>query len=149
MRFITALLITIVLASGCVAQQDSRPDLTADYVEKVIDGDTLEMHSGERIRLLGIDTPERGEFLYEEASDRLSELVLGKYVRLESDAVERDAYGRLLRYIFINNTLVNYVLVKEGYAEIYLPQEGTKYEKRLIEAEDYAMQNRLGIWSGN
>lgn len=71
-----------------------------ETVSRVIDGDTIEMANGTRVRLIGIDTPERGDCGYDQASGALSDLIAGQPVTLTSGAAdEYDRYGRLLRYV--------------------------------------------------
>lgn len=106
------------------------------------------MDDGERVRLSGINTPERGECYYQEAKDRLIELVLDKDVYLERDKTNRGNYGRLLRYIYRNNVLVNKVLVREGYADAYDKYKyDTKRFDELDEAEQKAKASNLGMWA--
>jgi endonuclease YncB( thermonuclease family) len=102
----------------------------AYQVARVIDGDTIELEGGERVRLLCIDTPERGQPGYTEATEFLRELVAGKAVRLEADPehVDRDRFGRLLRYVWLftggeaegfssgDGVLVNVEIVRRGYS---------------------------------
>ncbi|MBI5872089.1 thermonuclease family protein [archaeon] len=116
-------------------------------VAKIIDGDTIDLKSGENVRLLGINAPEKNEFYYQEAKNRLIELVEGKLVKLESDFEDKDTYGRLLRYIFLDKTFVNFQMVKEGYATVYIIQPNEKYRVKLEEAEDEAKEKLLGIWN--
>ncbi len=116
-------------------------------VERVIDGDTLELETSERVRLTGIDTPEVGEYYYESAKNRLKELVEGKTVILERDVENKDMYDRLLRYIYINDSFVNLILVQEGYARAYPYPPNTKYENEFANAETEAKNNKLGIWN--
>lgn len=86
-------------------------------VSRVIDGDTIEMSDGSRVRIIGIDTPERGECGYEAASDRLATLVLGTPVSLVSGKGEdTDRYDRLLRYVDVGSTDAGEVLLREGLA---------------------------------
>jgi len=103
------------------------PDNTAT---RIIDGDTFELSTGEKVRLICIDTPETGEPGAQEATDFLTELILNKEVRLEKDISETDKYGRLLRYVWVNVSLeggseseeevfVNRILVREGYASVF------------------------------
>ena len=66
--------------------------LELSQVSKVIDGDTITLENGEKVRLIGIDTPERGQCYYKEAKLRLTELVLNKKVELEKDITNRDKY---------------------------------------------------------
>lgn len=117
-------------------------------VVEVIDGDSIVLEDGSEIRLLGINAPEREYPFYDEAKTRLSSLVLGKVVRLESDFEDKDRYGRLLRYIFINDVLVNIQLVKEGLANVFM-ESGLRYENQLNDAEYYARLHGLGIWEKN
>jgi micrococcal nuclease len=104
--------------------------LSDNYVVRVIDGDTFEIYSGEKVRLICVDTPERGEDGFEEATRFLEELVLNKEVRLEKDVSERDKYDRLLRYVFVSasgkEVFVNKEIVKVGYGEIMRVEPDTK-----------------------
>jgi len=119
---------------------------------RVIDGDTIEIAGGERIRYLGIDTPETvdprrpvGCFGHE-ASARNKELVEGKYVRLEKDITERDKYGRLLRYVYIQDRFINLELVTGGYAVIYTFPPDVKYQEKLLAAQKEAREAKRGLW---
>ncbi len=114
-------------------------------VSEVIDGDTVRLNTEEKVRLSGINTAERGECYYEEAKSRLKELVLNKPVYLETDVTDRDKYDRLLRYIYINSTMINALLVEEGFAKVYDKyKEDTKYYEKLKEIEKNATEK--GIW---
>jgi micrococcal nuclease len=138
-RYILALVIIgIISISGCVTEHET--------ISKVIDGDTVKLATGETIRLLGINAPEKGQPYYEEATSRLKELIEGKIVILERDAEDKDQYGRLLRYIFLNNENINVKMIKEGYANVYIIPPNTKYETELREAEDEAINANRGMW---
>jgi len=92
------------------------------YVSEVIDGDTFILSSGETVRLLCINAPEKDQEGYEEATFYLRYLILNQQVILESDQTDKDSYGRLLRYVYLNNsdkTFVNHLLVENGYSKIY------------------------------
>jgi len=116
-------------------------------VKRVIDGDTFELENGKRVRLLGINAPERGQKCFEESANKLKELIEGKIVKLEKDVNDEDQYGRLLRYVFVNDTFINLILVKEGYANVYILGNNRKYEKELRDAENYARENHIGcLW---
>ena len=120
---------------------------TTVTVARVVDGDTIITEDGERIRLVGIDTPEKGEPGYDHAKQRLKELVLGKEVSLESDRDDQDKYGRSLRYIHYNNKNINLQLVKEGYATT-LFYRNKKYKKELLKAKKEAEKNEIGpLWN--
>ncbi len=115
-------------------------------VKRVIDGDTIELQNGERVRLLGIDTPEKGQYLYKESTEWLESLIENRQVTLERDITERDKYDRLLRHVYFGNRHVNLELVKIGYAKslVILPDE--KFSVEISEAEAQAIENNLGIW---
>lgn len=121
-------------------------------VTRVIDGDTIEIAGGERVRYIGIDAPEeRGtngiECFAREASDANSTLVQGQYVRLEADTRDRDRYGRLLRYVWIDDQLINEVLVRRGFARrASYPPDDAK-DAQLQEAEALAQLEGAGLWS--
>ena len=84
-------------------------------VTRVIDGDTIEISTGERVRLICIDTPETYEEGYEKAKDYLEDLILGEEVFLVKDVSETDRYDRLLRYVYTeDNEFVNELIVKKG-----------------------------------
>ena len=117
-------------------------------VTQVIDGDTLELETGERVRLSGINTPETGECYYLEAKQRLTTLVLGKKVYLEQDRTLEDKYGRLLRYIYLDDILINEILVQEGYAKVYDKyKEDTQRYEQLKEKETFAIKEQKGVWN--
>jgi len=116
-------------------------------VTKVIDGDTFELSNGDRVRIICIDTPERGEEYYSEASDYLEDLILNEEVELVKDVSETDRYGRLLRYVYVGSTFVNGKLVEKGYARVYRYPPDTKLCDSLEELEDEAKEDELGIWA--
>ena len=99
------------------AQPEAPSAAVGVFVSRVVDGDTVEMADGSTIRLIGIDTPERGECGYQAAAGRLSQLVLGVPVVLEPGKTEdSDRYGRLLRYVNAGGTDAGRVLLAEGLA---------------------------------
>lgn len=140
------LLLLGVALSGCVTYPDSGIPNSTDTVVRVVDGDTFVISSGEKVRLIGIDTPETDELYYDDATAYLSDWVLGKEVLLEGDTSNRDKYGRLLRYVWVDGVLVNEQLVREGFAEAKAYEPDVKYQHRFEDAEEYAKENRLGIW---
>jgi micrococcal nuclease len=115
-------------------------------VAKVVDGDTLKLSNGERVRLLNIDTPEKGQYYWREASQRMKELASNKTVKLEADKTNRDKYGRLLRYAYIDGAMANLIMVREGYARSYYIAPDDKYLDDISNAEAYAKSMNLGIW---
>lgn len=122
------------------------PETTSAIVSEVIDGDTIRLQNGERIRLLGINTPEMGQPYYEEARNRLKELIEGKTVTLEVDVEDKDQYGRLLRYIYVNDIFVNLEMVREGYANVYIISPNIRDSNEFKKAEEEAKIAGRGIW---
>jgi endonuclease YncB( thermonuclease family) len=97
----------------------------------VVDGDTVDLANGERVRLVGVDTPEVGECGFEEAGAFLERLVLGERVQLTASDEDRDAYGRLLRYVDVGGTDVGLRLIRRGYAEArYDSRDGYGFHPR-------------------
>jgi micrococcal nuclease len=151
----------LVVAVRLRGDGDRRPDGPADegVVTHVVDGDTLDVDlpSGEeRVRLLGIDTPESVapdqpvECWGHEATAFLTELVpVGTEVRLERDAEARDRYGRLLAYVFrvTDGLFVNEAVLAAGAAETLSIPPNTAYADHLATASAAARTAALGLWS--
>ncbi len=123
-------------------------------VQRVIDGDTVVISGGERVRMIGINTPESVkeagdiEYFGKEASKYTEEELEGKTIYMEKDVSDRDDYGRLLRYIYLEDgTFYNEKIVKEGYAYAGTYPPDIKYNEILYNAEAYARDNNLGLWS--
>ena len=117
------------------------------YVTKVVDGDTVVIAGGQRVRLLSIDTRERGENCYSEAKKRMEELVLLKNITLERDKEDKDQYSRLLRYIYVDNMSVNLEMVKDGLAVVYIYEPNVKYRQQFMQVETQARQEGGCVWS--
>ncbi|MCL5675986.1 MAG: thermonuclease family protein [Patescibacteria group bacterium] len=117
-------------------------------IVKVIDGDTVVLETGEKLRYLGINAPELNKPLGLSAQKFNQELVGGKTVRLEFDRDKLDKYGRLLAYVWLDNMLVNERMVEEGYARVYLIEHTAKlkYLERLQKAEQLAKNAKRGVW---
>jgi micrococcal nuclease len=107
-----------------------------NFVERVIDGDTIVLKSGEHVRLIGENTPERGKKGFKEAKKRLEELVLYKEVQLEVEKRDKDKYGRPLRDVYIDGIFVNELMIEEGYAVVEIIRPNNKYEKVLKKARE-------------
>ena len=116
-------------------------------VTSVIDGDTVELADGRRVRYLGIDTPESGEYYAEEATARNKELVEGKTVELQRGDRDQDEYGRLLRYVYVDGVFVNAELIAQGYAKAYIFDPDDRYSQILVQLEQYAKMKNRGLWS--
>jgi micrococcal nuclease len=137
--------------AGCPAQPTGPPPQA--QVARVIDGDTLELKGGARVRVHEIDAPEMekegrpAEFLAHKAKAVLSDLTLGKTVRLEYDRQRYDHYGRLLAYIFLpDGTFVNAELVRRGLARVYFHAPNDRYREVFLAAQKEALEAKRGVW---
>lgn len=121
-------------------------------VTRVVDGDTIEISGGQKLRYIGIDTPETVDparpvgCFGKEASNKNKALVEGKKVRLEKDVSETDKYGRLLRYVYVDDVFVNQNLVAEGFAKASSYPPDVKYQEIFRAAEKAARENNKGLW---
>jgi len=151
-RNIIILIISIlILVIGFIFLFNSKEDEELFKVTKVIDGDTIVLENGEVVRYIGIDTPEMnsqgGDCFAQEALNINRELVEGKEVKLKKDVSERDKYGRLLRYVWINDIFVNQYLVENGYASAATFPPDVKYSEDFKEFQKQARENNLGLWN--
>ena len=135
-------------SSGGNPEGDSNNN-TGYKVEEVIDGDTVVLLGGERIRFIGMNTPEEGMYFYAEARDVLKIMILGKEVWLEKDVSEYDQYGRKLRYVYHGDIFVNLEMVKRGFANTFTYPPDVKYTEQFLEAERYARENDIGLWESS
>lgn len=130
-------------------------------VEKVLDGDTVELAGGRTVRMVGIDAPNRGEEGWEEAAEYLRDLIEGEKVRLEYDVYQDDKFGRILAYVFEKcktqigcqngERMINWILVRKGLAKVVVYKDRRKliYQDELFGAEKEAQNEGLGIWGGS
>jgi micrococcal nuclease len=130
----------MLLLSSCQGQS------SVAKVVQVIDGDTVIIAGGYHVRYIGIDAPEKDEKYYLESTQLNKELIEGKRVRLEKDISEKDKYGRLLRYVYVDNTFVNAEIVRLGYAYAKAYPPDIKYQSYLEAMETEAKQTKTGIW---
>jgi endonuclease YncB( thermonuclease family) len=135
-------------------------------VKRAIDGDTLQLETGERVRLIGIDTPEMHESdkLYRDSQRTQQDistikelglraykftknLVEGKRVSLEFDVEKYDKYERILAYVYLKDgTFVNAKIVQEGYASLMTIPPNVKYAELFLKLYRQARDNRQGLW---
>ena len=148
---------------------DEPPGLEEAHVIRVIDGDTIVVEvtgrtdgpgagaaaegAEERVRLIGIDTPESVkpgspvECFGREASSAAKALLEGEDVHLVKDVEERDAYDRLLRYVYIGEEMANARLVANGYASAYTYPPNVRHADLFVDLERQARDRGLGLWS--
>ena len=121
------------------------------YVERVVDGDSIEvMLDGELVglRYIGLDAPEIGMPYSAESADFNQYMVEGQIVELERDVSDTDQYGRLLRYVYLQDgTMVNTELVRLGYALALAYPPDIKYQESINSFEKEAKANSAGLWS--
>ncbi len=124
-------------------------------VVRVIDGDTFEIEGGKKVRLIGVDTPEsvhpdaaRNTEFGKKAAEFTKKTIEGKKVLLFKDVSETDKYGRLLRYVYLEDgTFFNELLVREGYAMVSTYPPDVKFADLFLEAQQYARENNKGLWA--
>jgi micrococcal nuclease len=154
MRWFAAGSIALVSALAIGATEDVSAGTSAERarVSAVVDGDTIALADGRRVRLLQIDTPEPGTGeCYSRAAGRELRRLLpnGATVTLEADArLDRvDAYGRLLRYVHRGGANLNLELVRRGAATVWLYRgERGRYAPQLLAAAQTARRGRRGLW---
>ena len=120
-------------------------------VTSVVDGDTIELDSGERVRYLMIDTPESTggatDCFGQNARQFNSDLVLGKRVSLDYDQECEDQFGRLLAYVSVDGVEVNSLMVERGYAcVLHIPPNGTARVDEFNLLEAVARTEGRGMW---
>ncbi len=140
------------LMLGACGDESSQPPQAA-LVVRIVDGDTLMLAGGIKVRVLGIDAPEMekdgrpADFLAHQAKAVLADLTLNKTIALEYDRLRYDQYGRLLAYLFLpDHTLVNAELVRRGLARVYFSAPNLRYQKALLTAQQEAIEAQRGIW---
>lgn len=124
-------------------------------VLKVVDGDTIEINyngNKEKVRLIGVDTPETVHPTKEvqtygkEASSFTKSQLTGKKITLEFDVQQRDKYGRLLAYVYLDGKMFNKTLLEEGYAQIATFPPNVKYVDEFKQIQAKAKEEKKGLW---
>ena len=151
----------IISLCGCAPKpansNNSDKSVKLYKILKVIDGDTIEIdynQTKERVRFIGIDTPEsvhpdksKNSELGVAASDFAKSRLIGKEVSLEFDVEQRDIYQRLLAYVYLDGKMFNKTLLEEGYAKIYTFPPNVKYTDDFLKLERKAREENKGLWS--
>jgi len=147
-----AIMILIVLLIACApverlseCKNVAKPD-DLNKVWCVIDGDTFKLASGRSVRLIGINAPESKELGSLSASRALEDLVLGENIVLEKDVSDVDYFGRLLRYVYVNNVSVNADMVRKGWAKAAFYAPDLRDYKEISQAQMDAIASKIGIW---
>jgi micrococcal nuclease len=145
-EYLIEIVLILSLFMGLIVLVNPKENLGYEekVVTKIIDGDTLIIQGGEKVRMLGIDCDERGKKCYGEAKDWLEEKVLGEKVRVEKGGEDKDIYGRSLRYIFLNGENINLKIVEEGLCVARFETGEENYKKEISKAEEKAINNKIG-----
>jgi micrococcal nuclease len=116
-------------------------------VQSVLDGDTIVLEGGARVRLIGVDAPESAEPLGVEASEFTRQFTKNGSVRIEVDRERVDRFGRFLAYVWVGDRLLNEELVRAGLAR-YEPkyQYSAAMKRRYKLAQEEARARRVGMW---
>lgn len=142
--FLLAFLITCLIASNAfIFSLINKPEKETVLISRVIDGDTIELQGGEKIRLVNINTPEKNQNSYKEATSFLKQF---ENQTVQIERLGSDKYSRTLARIFTPDYL-NLEIVKNGLATKFLVSEGE--EKTFAEAEESAIKEEKGIWKSS
>ena len=128
---------------------DNRCGPAVGVVANVVDGDTIDLASGERIRYLMIDTPElsSNDCYADEARALNEQLVLGQEITLEYDVECTDRFDRLLAYVYVSGNEINRVMVERGYAcQLHIPPNGEDRIDEFVLLETQAKNEERGMW---
>jgi micrococcal nuclease len=147
----TAPVNTVPAVSVTLAPPDGSERAT---VTRIKDGDTveIEMLSGgnETVRLIGINTPESGECFSEKATVALGALLADEVITMTADVSDRDQYGRLLRYLWLDRgVFVNEIMVRGGYAQARDYPPDSLYVANIAAAQESAQADAIGIWAAD
>lgn len=145
----------LLLLLALVVPAAAQPALEG-VVVRIVDGDTIHVRLGERlerVRYIGVNTPEvhhpsKGEQPGgREAAVVNRELVNGRRVRLELDAQPRDRHGRLLAYVWVDETMVNAELVRRGFAQVMTVPPNVRHQTLFLRLQREARAAGRGLWS--
>jgi len=142
----------VALALGAFVLVTRGSSSSSAVVARVVDGDTIELVGGQRVRLVQIDTPEKHDECYGDAASALTRRLLpaGTKVRIEQDPGldQVDRYQRKLAYVWKGDEDVNVTLVREGAAGVwfYGGKQG-RHAKALLQATERARSERRGLWA--
>jgi micrococcal nuclease len=136
-----------------ILTEEEQEDLNEEIlVERVIDGDTIKLSDGNVVRYIGINAMEMNSKndevleMAKKATKRNKELVEGKKVVLEKDVSETDRYGRLLRYVYVDNQMINETLLEEGLVQVSTYPPDVKYKELFLEIQRKASEEKVGLW---
>lgn len=165
MKYLTLFVALISSFLSCNIPEDKsniseeKPEFQYYTVSKVSDGDTFwfidETNQSVKARLIGIDAPEshasehkQVQYFGKEAKAYLTNLLLNKKIRLETDVAPRDKFGRLLVYAWLeDSTFVNADLIEQGYARLLTIPPNIRFAESFIKLQEDARENHRGLWN--
>jgi micrococcal nuclease len=155
-KWIVIMVISVFFLSGCslaelLSDLGNQPNLSESSsktytVKTIVDGDTIILSDGRKVRYIGINTPERDQFFYAEATDFNRRLVDGEEIRLEFDSVQEDEFGRTLAYVFVGDIFVNLEMIRAGWALFYDDPDNNRFDELLSKTLSAAKKNHVGMW---
>ena len=126
-------------------------------IVRVVDGDTFVINYNgvnEKVRLIGIDTPEsvhpnkeKNTEFGELVSNFSKEILTGKKIQVEFDVEQRDKYGRLLAYVYLDGQMYNKILLQKGYAKLATYPPNVKYVEEFTAIQKVAREEKAGLWA--
>lgn len=151
-----------VMPKTAIAVKDQKA-----FVERAVDGDTLKLSDGRRVRLIGVDTPELHysekllrdsrrthrdikaiQEMGRQAAEFTRQLCEGKIVRIETDVRKFDKYGRTLAYIYLEDgTFINAKIVEAGYGQVMTIPPDVKYADYFLKLQREAREGHKGLWA--
>lgn len=145
---------------GYIQESQALTDLKDDSlyeVTRVVDGDTFVINYNgkeEKVRLIGVDTPEsvhpdknKNTEFGNEVSNYSKQMLLEKQIKLEFDVSERDKYGRLLAYVYLDGQMYNKMLLERGYAKVATYPPNVKYVEEFTAIQKQARADKVGLWA--
>ncbi|WP_227017428.1 thermonuclease family protein [Sinanaerobacter chloroacetimidivorans] len=163
-KWLTAAIALTILLSGCSGTSagqvaaEEKDGLQGPYdVVRVVDGDTIIIDidgQEERVRLIGVDTPEsvhpdgeKNVAYGKVASEYTADMLEDQQVEVEYDVQERDRYGRILAYVYLDGTMFNKTLLTEGHAKLATYPPNVKYTEDFTELQEEARAEKKGVWA--
>lgn len=161
MRTVALMLLALFLVDGL--QSAGSQQLQEALVTRAVDGDTIDVRvrgRSDRLRLIGVDTPERGRPLASEAAKFTRDWLEGRQVWLEEDVQLRDRYSRRLAYVWleqpqnrslpeVRTKMFNAIIVAEGYAQLMTIPPNVRYVDMFKVLQTEARENSRGLWQRN
>jgi len=143
MKFSVISRITILFLFFCMGCGGSE----TSGVKEVIDGDSFVLADGRQVRLIGIDAPEYATPGADISRDFLENLIAGRKIVMKRDSRDRDKYGRLLRYVWVEKCFVNGEMVRKGYAQVLCFEDARRHAKEFLELQARAKSAGTGLWA--